>query len=87
MQTVEMNKKAIHLLEEWDPFLKGPDAYELEIADVVAELHLLDHPTDLAKRIREIYEHSYAIWIPLEDCMQISYKLLAVKFEAKCIIS
>lgn len=82
-----MNKKAIHLLEEWDPFLNGPDAYGLEIADVVAELHLLDHPTDLAKRIREIYEHSYAIWIPLEDCMQISYKLLAVKFEAKCIIS
>nr|WP_199562897.1 DUF1871 family protein [Sporosarcina sp. BI001-red] len=87
MQTAEMNKKAIHLLEEWDPFLAGPDAYKLEIADVVADLHLLDHPTDLAKRIREVYEHSYAIWIPLEDCMQVSYKLLAVKFEAKCIIS
>ena len=59
MQTIEMNKKAILLLEEWDPFNVGRKAYELEIADVVAELQVLDHPTDLAKRIREIYEHSY----------------------------
>lgn len=87
MQIVEMNKKAVVLLEEWDPFLAGPDAYDGEIADVVADLHFMDHPTDLAKRIREVYERSYKMWIPLEDCMQISYKLLAVKFEAKCIIS
>ena len=75
MQTIEMNKKAIMLLEEWDPFNAGRKAYELEIADVVAELQVLDHPTDLAKRIREIYEHSYEIWIPIEKCMQIAYKL------------
>ncbi|WP_432352559.1 DUF1871 family protein [Sporosarcina sp. A2] len=87
MQTAKITKKAITLLEEWDPFLAGPKAYELEIADVVADLHVLDHPTDLAKRIREVYERTYEMWIPLEDCMQISYKLLAVKFEEKCIIS
>lgn len=87
MQTMEMNKKATLLLEDWDPFSAGPHAYDLEIASVVAELQLLDHPTDMAKRIREIYERSYSLWIPIEDCMQISYKLLAVKYEAKCIIS
>ena len=86
MQTIEMNKKAVALLEQWDPFDEGAKAYELEIADVVAELHRLDHPTDLAKRIREIYEHSYEIWIPIENCVQISYKLLAIKYEAKCIV-
>ncbi|HJF30616.1 MAG TPA: YugE family protein [Sporosarcina psychrophila] len=86
MQTIEMNKKAIALLEQWDPFDVGPKAYELEIADVVSDLHHLDHPTDLAKRIREIYEHSYAVWIPIENCVQISYKLLAIKYEAKCIV-
>lgn len=86
MQIIEMNKKAITLLEEWDPFNAGRKAYELEIADVLKELQLLDHPTDLAKRIREIYEHSHGLWIPIEKCMQISYKLLAVKYEAKCII-
>ena len=86
MQTIEMNKKAISILEKWDPFDEGEKAYELEIVDVVAELHRLDHPADLAKKIREIYEHSYEIWIPIEKCVQISYKLLAIKYEAKCIV-
>ena len=86
MQLKEMNKKAVLLLEEWDPFEEGAKAYKLEIADVLAELHRLDHPADLAKKIREIYEHSYDIWIPIEKCVQISYKLLAIKFEAKCIV-
>ncbi|WP_218624935.1 DUF1871 family protein [Sporosarcina sp. BP05] len=81
-----MNKKAVALLEQWDPFEAGPKAYALEIVDVVADLHRLDHPTDLAKRIREIYEHSYKLWIPIEKCVQISYKLLAIKYEAKCIV-
>ena len=81
-----MNKKAIALLEQWDPFEAGTKAYKLEIVDVVTELHRLDHPTDLAKRIREIYEQSYELWIPLENCMKISYKLLAIKYEAKCIV-
>ena len=86
MQTIEMNKKAVALLEQWDPFEVGPKAYELEIVDVVLDLHRLDHPTDLAKRIREIYEHSYEQWIPIENCVKISYKLLAIKYEAKCIV-
>ncbi|MEV9641342.1 DUF1871 family protein [Mammaliicoccus sciuri] len=86
MQTMEMNKRAVALLKEWDPFSAGEDAYDLEIADVVAGLHHIDHPTDLAKCIRNVYEQSYQIWIPLEKCMEISYKLLAVKYEAKCIV-
>ena len=49
MQLKEMNKKAVLLLEEWDPFEEGAKAYKLEIADVLAELHRLDHPADLAK--------------------------------------
>lgn len=86
MDMIQMNKKAVIILEQWDPFNQGRKAYELEIVDVLAELHIIDHPADLAKRIRDIYEHSYQSWIPIEKCVQISYKLLAVKFEAKCII-
>lgn len=81
-----MNKKAVALLEQWDPFDVGPKAYVHEIVDVVSDLQRLDHPTDLAKRIREIYEQSYKLWIPIEKCVQISYKLLAIKYEAKCIV-
>lgn len=86
METIEMNKKATAVLKQWDPFQEGKDAYELEIVDVVAALHRFDHPVDLAKRIREIYEHSFKIWIPIEKCVQISYQLLAIKFKAKSIV-
>ncbi|AOV07009.1 DUF1871 family protein [Sporosarcina ureilytica] len=86
MEIMEMNKKAIAVLEEWDPFQVGNNAYKLEIVDVVAALHRFDHPVDLAKSIREIYAHSFELWIPIEKCIQISYKLLAIKYEAKCIV-
>ena len=64
-----MNKRAILLLKEWDPFLLGEDAYHQEIADVVARWDEIDYPSDLAKCIREVYEHFHDSWIPLENCM------------------
>ncbi|MET1013649.1 MAG: DUF1871 family protein [Paenisporosarcina sp.] len=86
METIEMNRRAVLILASWDPFQLGTEAYDTETADVVAALQGIDHPTDLAKRIQSIYEHSFEKWIPLEQCMQIAYKLIAVKFEAKCIV-
>lgn len=86
MENIEMNRKAVRLLQLWDPFNMGIDAYDTETADVVAALQGIDHPSDLAKRIQEVYEHSYEQWIPIEQCVQIAYKLLAVKYEAKCIV-
>ncbi len=86
MQTMEMNKKAVSILEKWDPFNIGSKAYEHEIVDVIIELQSIDDPADLAKVIRTFYERSHEIWIPLEDCVQISYKLLAIKYEAKSIV-
>ena len=86
MENIEMNRKSVKLLKMWDPFNLGPDAYDTETADVVAALQGIDHPSELAKRIQEVYEHSYEQWIPLEQCVQIAYKLIAVKYEAKCIV-
>lgn len=86
MENIEMNRKAVRLLQTWDPFKMGSDAYDTETADVVAALQGIDHPTELAKRIQEVYEHSYEMWIPIEQCVQIAYKLIAVKYEAKCIV-
>ena len=82
----KMNQATVHLLEEWDPFHLGPDHYDTETADVVAALQGIDDPSTLAKVIQETYEHSFEQWIPFEDCVAISYKLIAIKFEAKCII-
>jgi Domain of unknown function (DUF1871) len=86
MDTIEMNRKAVWTLQEWDPFNLGVDSYETETADVVADLQHIDHPSELARRIQEIYEHSFEQWIPLEKCVEISYKLIALKYEMKCII-
>jgi len=86
MENIEMNRKAVKLLQTWDPFNMGVHAYDTETADVVAALQWIDHPTELAKRIQEVYEHSYEQWIPIEQCVQIAYKLIAVKYEAKCIV-
>ncbi|MGE7623090.1 DUF1871 family protein [Viridibacillus sp. NPDC096237] len=86
MENIAMNKKAVHILEEWDPFKMGDFTYDTEAADVVAELQHIDDPTVLGKKIQEIYEQSFERWIPIEKCIEISYKLLAVKFEAKCIV-
>jgi hypothetical protein len=84
--TILMNQRAIHILQEWDPFQIGAGQYDTEAADVVAALHSIDDPSQLGKVIQTVYEHSFEQWIPFEDCVSISYKLIAIKFEAKCII-
>lgn len=86
MDTIEMNRKALWTLQEWDPFEIGAGSYDAEAADVVVNLQSIDHPSDLAKRIQTIYEHSFEQWIPLEKCVEVSYKLIALKYEMKCII-
>lgn len=86
METTEMNRRAAWVLEEWNPFAIEGESYDRQITDVVAQLHELDHPSDLAKQIQSIYEFSFDKWIPLEKCVDISYKLLALKYEAKKII-
>lgn len=86
MDTNEMNKRASAVMEQWDPFSIGSELYAREIDEVIAQLHALDHPSELAKEIQLIYENSFEKWIPLEKCVEISYKLIAVKYEAKHII-
>ncbi|WP_082332534.1 DUF1871 family protein [Lysinibacillus contaminans] len=86
MENSRMNRTAVYLLEAWDPFQLGMGHYDTETADVVAALQGIDDPSTLAKVIQDTYEHSFEQWIPFEDCVAISYKLIAVKFEAKCII-
>jgi hypothetical protein len=86
MENIKMNQKCVRLLEQWDPFGFGEGSYDTETADVVAALQGIDDPSALAKVIQTVYEYSFEQWIPIEQCVEISYKLIAVKFEAKCII-
>ena len=86
MENIEMNRKAIHTLENWNPFKLIDFTYDTEAADVVAALQTIDDPSELGKFIQNTYEQSFDRWIPIEKCIDISYKLLAIKFEAKCIL-
>ncbi len=86
MENIEMNQKCVQLLQQWDPFGFGEESYDTETADVVAALQGIDDPSELAKVIQRVYEYSFEQWIPIEECVSISYKLIAAKFEAKCII-
>ncbi|MBS7345440.1 MAG: DUF1871 family protein [Caryophanon sp.] len=86
MENIEMNQQAVATLAAWDPFSIGEESYDTETADVVAALQSIDDPSELAKVIQTVYEFSFEEWIPIEKCVEISYKLLAIKFKAKCII-
>ena len=86
VENIEMNRKAVSTLVQWDPFKLGENSYDTETADVVAALQEINDPSDLAKVIQRVYEHSFEQWIPIEDCVDIARKLIAIKYEAKCII-
>lgn len=86
MNTREIDRKAKSLLVDWDPLQKERGAYQQEVANVIEALHQLDHPADLAKEIRMIYARSFEMWIPLEKCTQISYQLMAIKYQALSIV-
>lgn len=84
MENIEMNRSAVQIMQSWDPFNLGQGEYDTEAADVVAALQGIDEPTELGKVIQRVYEHSFEQWLPLEDCVAIAHKLVALKFEAKC---
>lgn len=86
MNLHEMNRKAVNLLEQWDPFKQGREAYKETSEAVVKALYMHDHPMELAKSMRTIYEEHFHLWIPIENCVQVAYKLLALKYEAKSIV-
>ena len=86
MENIDMNNKAVWLLAHWDPFKIGENSYDTETADVVAALQEIDDPSALGKVIQQVYELSFEQWIPFEDCVEIARKLIAIKYEAKCII-
>lgn len=86
IDVIQMNQKALKIVEQWNPFNLEDFSYETEAADVVALLHSIDDPSELGKNIRAIFENSFEQWIPIEQCVELSYKLLALKFEAKCVL-
>lgn len=84
MENIEMNRTAVKMVAQWDPFRLGEDSYDTETADVVAALQGIDDSMQLAKVIQQVYEHSFEQWIPLEKCEDIAKQLVLLKQQLAC---
>ena len=85
MNNIDMNRQAVAMLEQWDPFELGEDAYETETADVVGALQGPITETELAETIQRVYEFSFEQWIEIKDCTEMARKLLQLKMTYQCI--
>jgi hypothetical protein len=83
---LQTNLQYVELLNEWDPFQLKTGSYDTEIADTIQAVHELNDPTQLAKRIQEIYEFSFEKMIPMASCLKISNKLLVIKDSGTCTL-
>ena len=86
MENIELNRKAVKLLAEWDPFQIGVESYATEAADVVAALQSISDVEQLAEVIQTVYEYSFEQWIPKEQCVHMAKKLVQLRYELTCEI-
>lgn len=84
MNNIELNQQAVRMLELWDPFQLGEDAYTTETADVVAALQGEVNEQQLARTIQQVYEFSFEQWIEMEQCTQMARELLQLKTRYQC---
>ena len=84
MNNIEMNRQAVRMLEEWDPFGIGAEAYETETADIVGALQGVVNEQQLAQIIQRVYEFSFEQWIEIEKCQQMARQLLQLKMNYQC---
>ncbi|KAF0817198.1 MULTISPECIES: DUF1871 family protein [unclassified Cytobacillus] len=84
MEMQQTNLLLVYTLDQWDPFGVGPGNYVTEIADTIQAVHDLDDQMELARRIQAIYEFSFEEVIPLDNCKEISVRLLEIKNNGSC---
>ena len=83
MENVELNRRAVEVLEQWDPFGIGLQ-YDTEAADVVAALQTVKDAQTLAKIIQDVYEYSFEQLIPIDQCQAMAEKLIQVRYSTGC---
>ena len=84
MENIEMNQKAVQMLEEWDPFKIGHENYDTETADIVAAMQGEIDDKELAIMIQQVYEYSFEKLIPMDECEKIATRLLTLKLKMNC---
>ncbi|GMB08993.1 hypothetical protein B1no1_17030 [Thermolongibacillus altinsuensis] len=84
MHMQKMNMMLLDMIQHWDPFGYGSDAYETEAVDVLQAVHEYDEIRPLAEKIQAIYEFSFEEVIPFEKCVKMAEQLLKAKNEVEC---
>ncbi|HHY71744.1 MAG TPA: DUF1871 family protein [Bacillus bacterium] len=74
-----LNEKLKEVINNWDPFGLGPDAYDVEAIDIIQAVHEINDHKYLAKRIQFIYEFSFEKSIPITECQKIARRMLLLK--------
>jgi hypothetical protein len=87
MNAAKTNQTLLEMIQRWDPFGYGVEAYETEAVDVIQAVHECHDAYTLAKKIQSIYEFSFEQLIPFSDCMKLAEALLVVKHGAECSLS
>ncbi|WP_040203867.1 DUF1871 family protein [Neobacillus jeddahensis] len=83
---IHTNLQLVDVLNEWDPFHINGGGYDTEIADTIQAVHVLNDPAALAGRIQTIYGFSFEKVIPMDQCLKIAERLLAIKASESCTL-
>lgn len=81
-----LNRSLLAVVQQWDPFGYGIDAYEIEAMDVVRAVYEYDDVEKLARNIQAIYEFAFEQKIPLAKCITLARELLLMKEDAECAL-
>lgn len=81
-----LNRSLLAIVQQWDPFGYGIDAYEIEAVDVIRAVHEYDDVEKLARKIQAIYEFAFEQKIPLPKCIALARELLLMKKDSECAL-
>ncbi|GGJ78458.1 L-arabinose isomerase [Anoxybacillus voinovskiensis] len=81
-----LNRSLLAIVQQWDPFGYGIDAYEIEAMDVVRAVYEYDDVEKLARKIQAIYEFAFEQKIPLTKCITLARELLLMKEDSECAL-
>ena len=86
MDRQQMTLSFVRVLQEWDPFGVGSENYEPEIADAVLAVSDIEDVQSLARRLKEIYEFSFAESLDFQACLAVAEKLIMIRTNTSCTL-
>jgi hypothetical protein len=80
----ELNIKILNMIQEWDPFKTATMSNDAEAADVIQLAHQSLGTEDLAKRIKEVYDHSFEVDMSFQECLVLARNIQNLFNDTTC---